>query len=63
MPLNLSFHDDALSAACGFDVFDFFGGNADITLDAFGPRPGRRGREIIVRAYGNDLRVTAGCTA
>jgi hypothetical protein len=32
MPNNFSFRDDALSAACGFDVFDVFAGNADVTL-------------------------------
>lgn len=30
--VNFSFRDDDLSAACGFDVFDVFAGNADVTL-------------------------------
>jgi hypothetical protein len=32
IPLNFSFRDDALSDACGFDVFDVFAGNIDVTL-------------------------------
>ncbi len=30
--INLSFHDDEFSAACGFDVFEVFAGNANTTL-------------------------------
>ena len=32
VPFNDSFHDDALSEACGFDVFDVFAGNLNVTL-------------------------------
>jgi hypothetical protein len=32
LPFSSSFHDDALSAACGFDVFDVFAGPIDVTL-------------------------------
>ena len=32
VPVNFSIPDDALSAACGFDVFDVFAGNVDTTL-------------------------------
>src|SRR5262249_41461351 len=32
IPLNISFRDDPLSAACGFDVFDVITGNLNVTL-------------------------------
>ena len=32
VPFNVSFPDDALSEACGFDVFDVFAGNLNVTL-------------------------------
>ena len=32
IPLNDSVRDDALSDACGFDVFDVFAGNINVTL-------------------------------
>jgi len=32
IPINVSFRDDDLSAACGFDVFDGFAGNINVTL-------------------------------
>lgn len=32
LPLNISFHDDALSDACGFDVFEAVATNLDVTL-------------------------------
>ena len=32
IPINDSVRDDALSAACGFDVFDVFAGNINVTL-------------------------------
>jgi hypothetical protein len=32
IPLNFSVRDDALSDACGFDVFDVGAGNVDVTL-------------------------------
>jgi hypothetical protein len=32
LPFNFSFRDDALSAACGFDVFDVLAANIDTTL-------------------------------
>ena len=32
IPLTDSVRDDALSDACGFDVFDVFGGNINVTL-------------------------------
>jgi hypothetical protein len=32
IPLNFSVRDDALSEACGFDVFDVGAGNVDVTL-------------------------------
>jgi len=32
LPFNDSFRDDALSAACGFDVFDVLAANVDATL-------------------------------
>src|SRR2546429_6761829 len=32
IPINLSFPDDELSAACGFDVVEVLAGNIDITL-------------------------------
>lgn len=32
LPLNNSFRDDALSEACGFDVFGVLAGNVDVTL-------------------------------
>jgi hypothetical protein len=32
LQLNVSFRDDALSDACGFDVFDVLAGNIDVTL-------------------------------
>jgi hypothetical protein len=32
LPFNFSFRDDALSDACGFDVFDVFAGNVNVTL-------------------------------
>jgi hypothetical protein len=32
LPFNFSVRDDALSAACGFDVFDTFAGPIDVTL-------------------------------
>ena len=32
LPFNFSFRDDALSAACGFDVFDVIVANIDTTL-------------------------------
>ena len=32
LPLNISFHDDALSVACGFDVFDVGAGYVNVIL-------------------------------
>ena len=32
LPFNFSIPDDALTAACGFDVFDVLAGNVDATL-------------------------------
>ena len=32
LPFNFSFRDNALSDACGFDVFDVFAGNINVTL-------------------------------
>ena len=32
IPLNITFRDDDLSDACGFDVFDHGAGNIDVTL-------------------------------
>jgi hypothetical protein len=32
VPINISVRDDDLSDACGFDVFDVFAGNIDVTL-------------------------------
>lgn len=44
LPINVSFRDDDLSAACGFDVFDAFAGTADATL--FSDQAGTVIREI-----------------
>ena len=43
-PFNVSFRDDDLSNACGFDVFDSFVGTADATL--FSDQAGTVIREI-----------------
>jgi len=32
IPINISFRDDPLSDACGFDVFDVLAGNVNVTL-------------------------------
>jgi len=44
IPINVSFRDDDLSAACGFDVFDTFAGNQNVTL--FSDQAGTVIREI-----------------
>jgi hypothetical protein len=44
VPFNFSIHDDALSDACGFDVFDVLAGNIDTTL--FYDQSGTLVREI-----------------
>ena len=44
VPFNFSIHNDALSDACGFDVFDVLAGNVDTTL--FYDQSGTLTREI-----------------
>jgi hypothetical protein len=44
IPINISFPDDPLSEACGFDVFDVLAGNIDVTL--FYDQSGTLVREI-----------------